>query len=301
MEVQCQSCANTWEATRLDPYILRCGFCGNLTCERCGRHDRARMHVCTSCYERKGSDLEDIFVGACSSCGWVRPVGAVGYGLYDKRNVCRYCVENGVPDQKPENDEAYTRESFQRRVRNYFPAVDNTDPGRDLLPLTMEKYHEWDRKIEFDIRDRCLAQAAFHRDAASVEGLLKLFEFDKYKLEEIAHALGRINQPKGNAFLLGHVKRINEEPYYAELAIAGLSESPGRFAFDAVILMMNQKHFSVTPMYGLEVLLKMEFLAPGFLFQPEFCAKLKAALELVPPANAHQHLVYFCEALPRLL
>ena len=165
----------------------------------------------------------------------------------------------------------------------------------------MEKYHEWDRKIEFDIRDRCLAQAAFHRDAASAEGLLKLFEFDKYKLKEIAYALGRINQPKGNAFLLEHVKRINEEPYYAELALEGLSETPGQVSFEAIIWMMTQGHFSVTPAYGLELLLKLEFLAPGFLFQSGLDYDIMDALEYLGQRSLPQHLVYFCAALPKVI
>jgi len=301
MEVKCRSCANHWEATRLDSYILRCGFCGNLTCERCGRHDKARMHVCPSCYERKGQDLEDIFVSACSACGWVWPSGAVGYGLYDKRNVCRYCVEHGTADKKPENEEAYTRESFQRRVRNYFPAVDNADPGSDLLPFTMEKYLEWDRAIEFDTRDRCLAQAAFHRDAASAADLIRLYEHDEYKFNEVAHALGRINQPEGNAFLLKHVDNLSENPYYTQLALEGLSESPGQTAFEAIIWLITQNHFSITPAVGLELLLKLEFLAPGYLFQPGLDYDIMDAFEYIDPRSLPQHLVYFHAAIPKVI
>jgi len=301
MEVKCRSCANRWEATRLDAYILRCGFCGDLTCERCGRHESSYMHVCPACFERKGLDLEDIFVGSCKACGWVRPTGVVGAGLYDTRNVCRYCVEHGTPDQKPENEEAYTRENFQRRVRNYFPAVDNTDPGNDLLPFTMEKYLVWDRAIEFDIRDRCLAQAAFHRDAASVADLIKLYEHDEYKFKEVAHALGRINQPDGNAFLLIHVDNLSENPYYTQLALEGLSESPGQTAFEAIIWLITQNHFSITPAVGLELLLKLEFLSPGFLLQPGLDYDIMDAFEYIDPRSLPQHLVYFHAAIPKVI
>ncbi|PKL43138.1 MAG: hypothetical protein CVV42_20460 [Candidatus Riflebacteria bacterium HGW-Riflebacteria-2] len=259
------------------------------------------MHVCPSCYERKGLDLEDIYVGACSACGWVRPTGFVGGCVYDNRNVCQYCVENGKPDQKLENDAAYTRENFQRRVRNYFPSVDNVNPGTDLLPFTMEKYQEWDRAVEYGIRDRCLAQAAFHRDVASVAGLIQLYEHDKYKFKEVAHALGRIDHPDGNTFLLEHVSKLSENPYYARLALDGLSETPGQTAFEAIIWLMTQGHFSVSPADGLELLLKLEFLAPGFLFQPGLDYDIMDALEYVGLRSLPQHLVYFHAAVPKVI
>jgi len=253
--------------------------------------------VCPACYARRGDSLEDIFVSACEKCGWVRTIGAVCGAPCDTSRTCQYCLDNGSPEQNPENEAAYTRKNFQRRVRNYFPARVEADPGTDLLPLTAEKFQNWIRAIDYEKRDRGIIQAAFHENAASVAGLLKLFEMDKYKLQEIAIALGQINEPEGNNFLLDHVNNLREEPYNAELALVGLCESPGETSLAAVLWLIEQGHFSIRPAFGLELLLKLEFLQPGFLFRPKVIRDVQASLESIGDWQIPQHLAYFRDAL----
>ncbi len=165
----------------------------------------------------------------------------------------------------------------------------------------MEKYQEWDRKFDRASRERSLAQAAFHRDAASVTGLIQLYGHNNYTLKEVALALGRIDQPEGNTFLLRHVDNLSENPYFTRLALEGLSESPGQTAFEAIIWLITQNHFSITPVVGLELLLKLEFLAPGYLFQPGLDYDIMDAFEYINQARLPQHLVYFHAALPKVL
>ena len=124
---------------------------------------------------------------------------------------------------------------------------------------------------------------------------------DEYKFNEVAHALGRINQPEGNAFLLKHVDNLSENPYYTQLALEGLSESPGQTAFEAIIWLITQNHFSITPAVGLELLLKLEFLSPGFLLQPGLDYDIMDAFEYIDARSLPQHLVYFHAALPKVI
>ncbi|NLI76537.1 MAG: hypothetical protein GX442_08855 [Candidatus Riflebacteria bacterium] len=297
MKARCMSCGFAWEATRLDPFVLRCGFCRDLTCERCGRHEHATIHVCPSCFKWKGHELEDIVVSACHSCHWVRPLGKVGT-VSGWSHFCPECEQGKRPADLPENPAAFTREQFRRRVRNFFgPPPVEPDPGSDLLPFTVEKHRQWEAAAAFGNTARAIAQAAFHRDAASERGLIDLFALDRYLLKEICLALGRIDRPAGHTFLRDRVAALDAEPYFCGLALAGLAETPGLRALESVCGVMARNHCSQTPAFCLELLLKMEWQEPGFWFAPRTAERLRAALASGCLERLPQHLVYFRDAI----
>lgn len=64
--MKCEFCEHTWEPTKNDEYVLRCGFCERITCEKCGTHDNANIHCCPECKAKHS--LEDIWVSSCDEC-----------------------------------------------------------------------------------------------------------------------------------------------------------------------------------------------------------------------------------------
>lgn len=305
-ELTCVSCGFSWVAAPLDHYILRCGFCGNHACERCGADTHALIHLCSGCRQRHGADLEDIFVGRCG-CGYIRQVGVVGAGTWAMPK-CEACKKYGQPHPAPE---AFSHENFKRRIENRHRPLEDAglgeDPGDDLLPVTSEKLQAWDRSFEFDLKRRSAAQAAWHGDADSIEGLLWWFDSDPMVLPCVAPALGMmavsasVQGSRARAALERLIFEINENPWFAAIAARSLCLAPSDGAFTAVNRIFDADHFSVTRWDCLDMLLSMEVLTPGFLFTPERAPIVRRVVSTLDGSRALPWKRYFHTALGILL
>lgn len=302
--MKCESCGFEWDATVADEYFLRCGYCEKITCESCGNHRDANMLCCPECFSKH--DLEDVWVKACTGCGWVTVAGVVGSSL-EPQDYCDKCTEEGLPKNRKDNLSAYTKENFQKRINNVFKS--DGEDNRVYLRSETE-YHAFkpnNPNIYWSDVEKLVKNGAY-QDEKNASLILEYLEKEKAKNKinimiypRLMYALiaaGFKLEPE-NKFIKYVTEKFensikNEDKLLLSHMMKAFSQIPTKLSFELILSVIERTEECSIKEEAFKNLLLMEYFTPNFLFrdncQSRICEVLKAKFER---NFLKQHYIYF--------